>query len=110
MIRGEGDFGGWYIEPGDTVQIDLPNIRIGISNVYEGKGYIYWGDQRLSVDAEVSSDGDYFEIVLDESIFSATGDNDKKPEICFELTRDTECLYIGSYGGAYLVAVNHDAA
>ena len=110
LIRGEGDFGGWYIEPGDTVQIDLPNIRIGISNVYEGKGYIYWGDQRLSVDAEVSSDGDYFEIVLDESIFSATGDNDKKPEICFELTRDTECLYIGSYGGAYLVAVNHDAA
>ena len=78
-------------------------------NELEGEGYIYWGDMRITVDAEVSSDGDYLEIVLDESIFSATGDNDKLPEIWFELMRDTECIYIGCNGGAYLVAVT-DAA
>ena len=104
-----GGFNGWFIEPGETVQLDLPNIKIGISNAREGEGYIYWGDMRISVDAEVSSDGDYLEIVLDESIFSATGDNDKLPEIWFELKRDTECIYIGCNGGAYLVAVTGTA-
>ena len=109
LVVGNGGFNGWFIEPGDTVQVDLPNIKIGVSNAREGEGYIYWGDQRICVDAEVSSDGDYLEIVLDESIFSATGDNDKLPEIWFELTRDTECIHIGTYGGAYLVAVTQDA-
>ena len=109
LVVGNGGFNGWFIEPGDTVQVDLPNIKIGVSNARKGEGYIYWGDQRICVDAEVSSDGDYLEIVLDESIFSATGDNDKLPEIWFELTRDTECIHIGTYGGAYLVAVTQDA-
>ena len=109
LVTGDGGFNGWYIEPGDTVEIDLPNIKIGISNAHEGEGYIYWGDMRISVDAEVSSDGDYLEIVLDESVFSATGDNDKLPTISFELMRDTECIYIGCNGGAYLVAVTDTA-
>ena len=109
LATGDGGFNGWYIEPGDTVQIDLPNVRIGISNAREGEGYIYWGDMRITVDAEVSSDGDYLEIVLDESIFSATGDNDKLPEIWFELMRDTECINISCNGGAYLVAVTDTA-
>ena len=87
----------------------MPNVRIGISNAREGEGYIYWGDMRITVDAEVSSDGDYLEIVLDESIFSATGDNDKLPEIWFELMRDTECINISCNGGAYLVAVTDTA-
>ena len=64
---------------------------------------------RISVDAEVSGDSDYLEIVLDESVFSATGDNDKLPTISFELMRDTECVYIGCNGGAYLVAVTDTA-
>ena len=109
LVTGDGGFNGWYIEPGDTVEIDLPNIKIGISNAREGEGYIYWGDMRISVDAEVSGDGDYLEIVLDESVFSATGDNDKLPTISFELMRDTECIYIGCNGGAYLVAVTDTA-
>ena len=109
LVTADGGFNGWFIEPGETVQLDLPNIKIGVSNARAGEGYIYWGDQRISVDAEVSSDGDYLEIVLDESIFSATGDNDKLPEIWFELMRDTECIYIGCNGGAYLVAVTDTA-
>lgn len=109
LVTADGGFNGWFIEPGETVQLDLPNIKIGVSNARAGEGYIYWGDQRISVDAEVSSDGDYLEIVLDESIFSATGDNDKLPEIWFELMRDTECIYIGCNGGAYLVAVTGTA-
>ena len=109
LVTADGGFNGWFIEPGETVPLDLPNIKIGVSNAREGEGYIYWGDMRISVDAEVSSDGDYFEIVLDESIFSATGDNNKLPEIWFELMRDTECIYIGCIGGAYLVAVTGTA-
>ena len=40
---------------------------------------------------------------------SSTGDNDKLPTISIELMRDTECIYIGCNGGAYLVAVTDTA-
>lgn len=104
LVTEDGGFNGGFTEPGTTGEVDLPNIKIGISNAYDGPGYIYWGDKRLSVDAEVSGDGEYLEILLDENVFSATGDSET-PEIWFELTQETECIWIGCYGGAYIVAV-----
>ena len=104
LVTEDGGFNGGFTEPGTTGEVDLPNIKIGISNAYDGPGYIYWGDKRLSVDAEVSGDGEYLEILLDENVFSATGDSET-PAIWFELTRETECMWIGCYGGAYIVAV-----
>lgn len=100
---------GTYIEPGSLVMMDLPLVKIGISNAFEGVGYIYWGEMRLTVDAEVADNGEYFEILLDESVFSATGDNETIPEIWFELTNETECTWVGCYGGAYIVAVPNTA-
>ena len=104
LVTEDGGFNGGFTEPGTTGEVDLPNIKIGISNAYDGPGYIYWGDKRLSVDAEVWRDGEYLEILLDENVFSATGDSET-PEIWFELTQETECIWIGCYGGAYIVAV-----
>ena len=61
LVTEDGGFNGGFTEPGTTGEVDLPNIKIGISNAYDGPGYIYWGDKRLSVDAEVSGDGEYLE-------------------------------------------------
>ena len=108
LVRGDGGFDGGYIEPKQTVEMDLPQVKIGISNDYEGAGYIYWNDNlRLSVDADIgdATSSTCLEINLDENVFSATGDNNTKPEIWFELTRRTECLEIGTKGGGYIVAV-----
>lgn len=100
----EGGFNGGYTEAGRDVEVDLPQVKIGISSQFEGQGYIYWTDtMRLSVDAEVDGGENYFDIYLDENVFTGMGDNETIPDIWFELDRETECIAIGEIGGGYVV-------
>ncbi len=100
----EGGFNGGFTEPGRDIEVDLPQVKIGISTQFEGQGYIYWSDNlRLSVDAEVDGGENYFDIYLDENVFTGMGDNETIPDIWFELTEETECLAIGAIGGGYVV-------
>ena len=91
------------------MELDLPKITIGISTSYLTSGYIYWTDGvRLCVDAEVDGGDDYFDIYLDESIFTGLGDNKTIPDIWFELTQETECLEIGAIWGGYVVILDKE--
>ena len=100
----DGGFNGGFTEPGQDIEVDLPQVKIGISTQFEGQGYIYWSDSlRLSVDAEVDGGENYFDIYLDENVFTGMGDNETIPDIWFELTEETECLAIGAIGGGYVV-------
>ena len=100
----DGGFNGGFTEPGQDIEVDLPQVKIGISTQFEGQGYIYWSDNlRLSVDAEVDGGENYFDIYLDENVFTGMGDNETIPDIWFELTEETECLAIGAIGGGYVV-------
>ena len=104
LVTGDGGFNGGYTEPGENLEMDLPLVKIGISADYSDVGYIYWSDTlRLSVDAEVDGGEDYFDIYLDENVFTGLGDNETTPSIWFELTRRTECIGIGAIGGGYVV-------
>ena len=108
LVRGDGGFDGGYTEPQKTVELDMPKVKIGVSSDYDGAGYIYWQDKRLSVDAEIGDKTDCLEILLDESVYTGMGDNKTIPSIWFELTRRTECLEIGMNGGGYIVAVKEN--
>lgn len=99
-----GGFNGGFTEAGRDVEVDLPQVKIGISTQFTGQGYIYWTDNmRLSVDAEVDGGENYFDIYLDENVFTGMGDNETIPDIWFELDRKTECIAIGEIGGGYVV-------
>ena len=107
LVTADGGFNGGYKEVGETVEVDMPKVTIGVSNDYQKAGYIYWNDNlRLSVDAEYGDATDCFEILLDESIFTGQGNNIDEPDIWFELTQETECLEVVTKGGAYIVAVD----
>ena len=107
LVAGEADFNGGFTEPGETVEIDWPNVKIGVSTDYDKAGYIYWSDDiRLQVDAECADGEDYFEIYLEENVFTGAGDNKTIPSIWFELTQDTQCLEIGCKGGGYVVMLD----
>ena len=109
LVTADGGFNGGFREPGETVELDLPKIKIGISTSYLTSGYIYWTDGvRLCVDAEVDGGDDYFDIYLDESIFTGLGDNKTIPDIWFELTQETECLEIGAIEGGYVVVLDKE--
>ena len=109
LVTEDGGFNGGFREPGETVELDLPKIKIGISTSYLTSGYIYWTDGiRLCVDAEVDGGDDYFDIYLDESIFTGLGDNKTIPDIWFELTQETECLEIGAIEGGYVVVLDKE--
>ena len=100
----DGGFNGGFTEVGKDVEVDLPQVKIGISTQFTGQGYIYWTDNmRLSVDAEVDGGENYFDIYLDENVFTGMGDNETIPDIWFELNRETECIAIGEIGGGYVV-------
>lgn len=100
----DGGFNGGFTEPGREVEVDLPQVKIGISTQFEGQGYIYWTDSlRLSVDAEVDGGENYFDIYLDENVFTGMGDGENIPDIWFELTKETKCIAIGAIGGGYVV-------
>lgn len=100
----DGGFNGGFTEPGRDIEVDLPQVKIGISTAFTGLGYIYWTDDlRLSVDAEVDSGENYLDLYLDENLFTGIGDNKTTPDIWFELTEDTQCLAIGAVGGGYVV-------
>ena len=100
----DGGFNGGFREPDRDIEVDLPLVKIGISTQFEGQGYIYWSDNvRLSVDAEVDGGENYFDIYLDENVFTGMGDNKTIPDIWFELDRDTNCIAIGEIGGGYVV-------
>ena len=100
----DGGFNGGFTEPGRDIEVDLPQVKIGISTQFEGQGYIYWSDtMRLSVDAEVDGGENYFDIYLNENIFTGMGDNKTIPDIWFELTRETKCIAIATIGGGYVV-------
>ena len=100
----DGGFNGGFTEVGKDVEVDLPQVKIGISTQFTGQGYIYWTDtMRLSVDAEVDGGENYFDIYLDENVFTGMGDNETIPDIWFELNRETECIAIGEIGGGYVV-------
>ena len=109
LVTADGGFNGGFREPGETVELDLPKVKIGISTSYLTSGYIYWTDGiRLCVDAEVDGGDDYFDIYLDESIFTGLGDNKTIPDIWFELTQETECLEIGAIEGGYVVVLDKE--
>ena len=111
LVRTDGGFDGGYTEPGKSIEVDMPKVTIGVSTSYDKAGYIYWKDGvRLSVDAEVSATEEYFEIVLDENVFTGAGDNATIPSIWFELTRDTKCLEVVTKGDAYIVVVDSEQA
>lgn len=111
LVTGDGGFNGGYTEPKTTVELDMPKVTIGVSTSYDKAGYIYWKDGvRLSVDAEVSATEEYFEIVLDENVFTGAGDNATIPSIWFELIRDTKCLEVVTKGDAYIVVVDSEQA
>ena len=104
LITRDGGFNGGYMEVGRDIEVDLPQVKIGISTQFKGQGYIYWTDNmRLSVDAEVDGGENYFDIYLDENVFTGMGDNETIPDIWFELDRETECIAIGEIGGGYVV-------
>ena len=106
LVAGEGDFNGGYTEPGETLEVDMPKVTIGVSTDYDKAGYIYWNDDiRLQVDAEVAGGEGYFEIYLEENVYTGIGDNVTTPSIWFELTQDTQCLEIGCKGGGYIVVL-----
>lgn len=108
LVRDDGGFDGGYTEVGSSMEVDLPKVKIGISTAFTDAGYIYWNDTtRLAVDAEVDGGENYFEIYLDENVFTGTGDGET-PSIWFELTQDTECLEIGNKGGGYVVVLDKD--
>ena len=107
LVAGEGDFNGGFTEPGKTVEVDMSSVKIGVSSDYTKAGYIYWKDDlRLQVDAECADGEDYFEIYLEENVFTGAGDNKTTPSIWFELTQDTQCLEIGCKGGGYVVILD----
>lgn len=109
LITEDGGFNGGFKEPGEDFEVDLPKVKIGISTSHLASGYIYWADGiRLCVDAEVDGGDDYFDIYLDESIFTGMGDNETIPDIWFELTQETECLEIGAIGGGYVVVLDKE--
>ena len=109
LITEDGGFNGGFKEPGQDFEVDLPKVKIGISTRHLASGYIYWADGvRLCVDAEVDGGDDYFDIYLDESIFTGMGDNETIPDIWFELTQETECLEIGAIGGGYVVVLDKE--
>ena len=91
LVTADGGFNGGYKEVGETVEVDMPKVTIGVSTDYQKAGYIYWNDNlRLSVDAEYGDATDCFEILLDESIFTGQGNNIDEPDIWFDLTQETE--------------------
>ena len=107
LVTGDGGFNGGYKEVGESVEMDMPKVKIGISTNYLDSGYIYWTDGvRLCVDADVDGGENYFDIYLDENVFTGMGDNATIPDIWFELTRDTRCMEIGSIGGGYVVVLD----
>ncbi len=109
LVTADGGFNGGFREPGETVELDLPQVKIGISTSHLASGYIYWTDGvRLCVDAEVDGGDDYFDIYLDENVFTGMGDNKTIPDIWFELTQETECLEIGVIGGGYVVVLDKE--
>ena len=109
LVTEDGGFNGGFKEPGQDFEVDLPKVKIGISTSHLASGYIYWADGvRLCVDAEVDGGDDYFDIYLDESIFTGMGDNETIPDIWFELTQETECLEIGAIGGGYVVVLDKE--
>lgn len=109
LVTEDGGFNGGFREPGETVELDLPKVKIGISTSHLASGYIYWSDGvRLCVDAEVDGGEDYFDIYLDENVFTGAGDNKTIPDIWFELTQETECLEIGAIGGGYVVILDKE--
>ena len=109
LVTENGGFNGGFKEPNESVEVDLPKVKIGISTSYLTSGYIYWTDGiRLCVDAEVDGGDDYFDIYLDESIFTGLGDNKTIPDIWFELTQETECLEIGAIEGGYVVVLDKE--
>ena len=109
LVTADGGFNGGFREPGETVELDLPKVKIGISTSHLTSGYIYWTDGvRLCVDAEVDGGDDYFDIYLDESVFTGLGDNRTIPDIWFELTQETECLEIGAIEGGYVVVLDKE--
>lgn len=106
----EGGFNGGFTEVGSEIEVDLPKVKIGISTDFTNSGYIYWNDDiRLQVDAEVGGGDGYFDIYLDENIFTGMGDKETTPDIWFELTSETECLEIGAYEGGYVVVLDEQA-
>ena len=109
LVTEDGGFNGGFKEPGQDFEVDLPKVKIGISTSHLASGYIYWADGvRLCVDAEVDGGDDYFDIYLDESIFTGMGDNETIPDIWFELTQESECLEIGAIGGGYVVVLDKE--
>ena len=110
LVEGEGDFKGGFTEPGKTVEVDMSSVKIGVSSDYTEAGYIYWNDDlRLQVDVECGDGEGYFEIYLEENVFTGAGDNKTTPSIWFELTQKTQCLEIVCEGGAYIVVVDKAA-
>ena len=109
LVTEDGGFNGGFKELGQDFEVDLPKVKIGISTSHLASGYIYWVDGiRLCVDAEVDGGDDYFDIYLDESVFTGMGDNETIPDIWFELTQETECLEIGTIGGGYVVILDKE--
>ena len=108
LVRDDGGFDGGYTEAGSNVEVDMPKVTIGLSTDYTGAGYIYWNDTtRLSVDADVDGGENYFEIYLEENVYTGQGDANT-PSIWFELTQDTKCLEIGNKGGGYVVVLDDE--
>lgn len=109
LVRDDGGFDGGFTEVGSDIEVDMPKVTIGISTDYTETGYIYWNDtMRLSVDAEVGGGDNYFDIYLEENVFTGMGDNSTTPSIWFELTQDTECLEICGKGGGYVVVLDDE--
>lgn len=109
LNTGEGVFNGLYREPGSTMEMDLPYVKIGISTYTPMAGYIYWSDNiRLSVDAEVRGGDGYLDIYLDENVFTGMGDNKTIPSVWFELSRDTRCIAIGEVGGGRVMMLEDE--
>ena len=109
LITEDGGFNGGFKEPNESVEVDLPKVKIGISTSHLASGYIYWADGiRFCVDAEVDGGDDYFDIYLDENVFTGIGDNETIPDIWFELTQETECLEIGAIEGGYVVVLDKE--
>lgn len=109
LVRDDGGFDGGFTEVGSSVEVDMPKVTIGISSAFTDKGYIYWNETtRLTVDAECSGGENYFDIYLEENVYTGMGDNDTIPSIWFELTQETECLEIVSKGGGYVVVLDDE--
>ena len=110
LVTEDGGFNGTFREPGSDLEVDLPQVKIGISTDFLKGGYIYWNDEiRLCVDAEVGGGDDYFDIYLDENTFTGIGDNETIPDIWFDLTTETECLEVGAFEGGYVVVLEEQA-